>query len=45
LNTLIVRQGGEHVLYGSILTLAAATQTWACQTCTTVTELARTTIR
>jgi hypothetical protein len=45
LNTLIVRQGGEHVLYGSTLTLAAATQTWAGQTGTTVTELAPTIIR
>jgi hypothetical protein len=45
LNTLIVRQGGEHVLYGSVLTLAAATHTWAAQTGTTVTELAPTTIR
>lgn len=45
LNTLIIRQGGEQVLDGSVLTLAAATQTWADQTGTSVTELARTTIR
>lgn len=45
LNTLIVKQGGEHVLYGSVLTLAAATQTWAGQTRTTVAELAPTVIR
>lgn len=44
LTTLIAKQGGEHVLYGSTLTLAAATQTWARQTGTTVLDLARTTI-
>jgi hypothetical protein len=45
LNTLIVKQGGEHVLYGSVLTLAAATHAWAGQTGTTVHELAPTIIR
>ena len=45
LNTLIVRQGGEHVLYGSVLTLGAATQTWAELTDTMVTGLALTIIR
>ena len=29
LDTLLIRQGGKHVLYGSALALAAATQTWA----------------
>jgi hypothetical protein len=42
LQTLITRQGGEQVLYGSALALAAATQTWAAATNTPVAELART---
>lgn len=42
LNTLITRQGGEQILYGSALALAAATQTWAAATDTPVAELART---
>ena len=42
LGTLIARQGGQHVLYGSALTLAAATQTWAAGTGSTVHDLART---
>ncbi len=41
LDTLIARQGGEHVLYGSALTLAAAAQTWAANTNTPVAEVAR----
>jgi hypothetical protein len=45
LDTLITRQGGEHVLYGSALTLAAATQTWATGTDTPVLELVRTVVR
>jgi hypothetical protein len=45
LDTLITRQGGEHVLYGSALTLAAATQTWATGTDTPVLELVRTAVR
>jgi hypothetical protein len=45
LHTLITRQGGKHVLYGSALTLAAATQTWAADTDTPVAELARTAVR
>lgn len=45
LNTLITRQGGEQVLYGSALALAAATETWAAATDTSVTELARTALR
>ncbi len=45
LNTLITRQGGQQVLYGSALALAAATQTWAAATDTPVTELTRTALR
>lgn len=41
LHTLITRQGGEQVLYGSALALAAATQTWAATTDTPTAELAR----
>lgn len=41
LNTLIVRQGGEQVLYGSALALAAATQTWAADADTPVAEIAQ----
>ena len=45
LDTLIARQGGEHVLYGSALTLAAATRTWAAATGTPVRDIARAAIR
>jgi hypothetical protein len=45
LDTLIARQGGEHVLYGSALTLIAATQTWADLTDTPVRDLAATAVR
>jgi len=45
LDTLIVRQGGQHVLYGSARTLAAATQTWAADTDTPVREIARAAVR
>lgn len=45
LNTLITRQGGQHVLYGSALTLAAATQTWAADNDTPVHEVARAAVR
>jgi hypothetical protein len=45
LSTLIARQGGKHVLYGSALTLAATIQAWAAQTGTPVSDLARTTVR
>jgi len=45
LSTLIARQGGQHVLYGSALTLAATIQAWAAQTSTPVSDLARTTMR
>ena len=41
LGTLIASQGGKHVLYGSALTLAAATQTWAADTDTLIHDLAR----
>jgi hypothetical protein len=41
LDTLIARQGGKHVLYGSALTLAAAMKTWAANTDTPVAEVAR----
>ena len=36
---------GEHVLYGSALTLAAAAQTWAASTDTPVAEVARAAVR
>jgi hypothetical protein len=45
LDSLIVRQGGQHVLYGSALVLAAALQSWARHTQTPLTDLARTVIR
>ena len=45
LDTLIARQGGQHVLYGSALTLAAAAQTWAADTDTPIPELARAAVR
>jgi hypothetical protein len=45
LDTLIARQGGQHVLCGSALTLAAATQTWAASTATPVREVARAAVR
>ncbi|HTU08677.1 MAG TPA: hypothetical protein VMG13_24230 [Trebonia sp.] len=45
LDTLIARQGGKHVLYGSALTLAAAIEAWAAQTDTPVSDLVRTTVR
>ena len=45
LNTLITRQGGEQVLYGSALALAATTQTWATATDSPVAEIARTALR
>jgi hypothetical protein len=44
LDTLITRQGGQHVLYGSALTLAAAIQTWSANTGTPVADLARTVV-
>jgi hypothetical protein len=45
LHTLTVRQGGQHLLYGSALALAAATLAWAHQTRTELTELTATMIR
>jgi hypothetical protein len=40
LSTLIARQGGKHVLYGSALTLAATIQAWAAHADTPVSDLA-----
>ena len=45
LGSLITRQGGPQVLYGSALALAAAIQAWSNDTGTSVPELARTAIR
>jgi hypothetical protein len=45
LDSLIVRQGGQHVLYGSALALAAALQAWAAHTDTPVSDLARAAVR
>jgi hypothetical protein len=45
LDSLIARQGGQHVLYGSALALAAAVQARAAQTDTPVTDLARAAVR
>ena len=45
LDSLIARQGGRHVLYGSALALAAALQAWSRHAGTPLTDLARTTIR
>ncbi len=45
LGSLIARQGGQHVLYGSALALAAALQAWSRHTQTPLTDLARTVIR
>lgn len=44
LDTLITRQGGKHVLYGSVLVLAATIQTWSTHTGTPVTDLTRTAV-
>ena len=45
LDTLIASQGGQHVLYGSALTLAAAAQTWAAGSDTPVRDLAHAAVR
>jgi len=45
LHALITQEGGEHVLYGSALALAATTQTWATATGTPVAEIAHTALR
>lgn len=39
LDTLIARQGGQHVLYGSALALTATLQAWAQHTDTPITDL------
>jgi hypothetical protein len=44
LDTLITRQGGQPVLYGSALALAAAVQTWSADTGTPLTDLTRTAV-
>jgi hypothetical protein len=45
LDSLIARQGGQHVLYGSALALAAALQSWAAHNDTPISDLARTAVR
>jgi hypothetical protein len=45
LDSLIARQGGRQVLYGSALALAAALQAWARHADVPVTELARIVVR
>jgi hypothetical protein len=45
LDALIARQGGQHVLYGSALVLAAALQAWARHADTPLIDLARTVVR
>jgi hypothetical protein len=45
LDSLIGRQGGQHVLYGSALVLAAILQAWARHAGTPLIELARTVVR
>jgi hypothetical protein len=45
LDALIARQGGQHVLYGSALVLAAALQVWARRAGTPLIELARAAVR
>ena len=45
LDALIARQGGQHVLYGSALVLAAILQAWARHADTPLIELARTVVR
>jgi hypothetical protein len=45
LGSLITRQGGPQVLYGSALTLAATIQAWSVDSSMPVPELARTVIR
>ncbi len=45
LDTLIAKQGGKHVLYGSALTLAATIKTWAADSDTPADELARAAVR
>ena len=45
LDALIARQGGQHVLYGSALVLAATLQAWARHAGTPLIDLARTALR
>jgi hypothetical protein len=45
LDSVIARQGGQHVLYGSALALAAALQAWSRHAETPLADLARTIIR
>ncbi len=45
IDSIIVRQGGKHVLYGAALAVAAAMQTWSRTTGTPIRKLARTHIR
>jgi hypothetical protein len=45
LDSLIARQGGRHVLYGSALALAAALQAWSRRAGTPVIDLARAIVR
>jgi hypothetical protein len=45
LDTLLIRQGGKQVLYGSALALAAATRDWATSTGADVNQLSRAAIR
>jgi hypothetical protein len=45
LNTLMIRQGGQHMLYGSALALTAAVQAWSKATDTPVLDLAREIVR
>jgi hypothetical protein len=45
LGSLIARQGGQHVLYGSALVLTAALQAWSRHAETPLIDLARTAVR
>lgn len=45
LDALIINQGGKNVLYGSVLTLAAAVQAWSAATSTSVAEILLTHVR
>jgi hypothetical protein len=45
LHTLVTQQGGEHVLYGSALALAAATQAWSASTGEPASDLVRAIVR
>ena len=45
LNTLMIKQGGQHMLYGSALALAATVQAWSKTTDTPVPDLTRDIVR